>query len=142
MKPLTANQSAAYFYTKTSFRLMLWLLFTFLSTLCLTTHSSADETPLPGATMSSQPDDALMNFQRAILMSKHRRESTPVSAPQVTAENVASYPLPGAAIVSHVTNNTPVTMGFILNHAVHVPSSAEAHAISVQNGTITFLPGH
>lgn len=144
MTLLTTNKSATCFHQRKSLRLIGWLLLTFFSTICLANYSSEkeSETPLPNLESNQQLDDALMNFQRTILMSKHRRIATPSSTHPVTAENVVTYPLPHAAIVSRITSDTPITMNYILNHAVNVPKKAETHGISIQNGTIIFLPGH
>lgn len=107
-----------------------------LSALLLSTHAYSDEIPHPNLE-TDQADDALASFQRSILESRHRRNTTP----EVTMENVATYPLPGAAIVQQrVTGNIPIPMSYILNHSVNVPRNAEAGSISVQKGTIVFSP--
>lgn len=110
-----------------------------LSSLLLATQIYSDEIPLPRVE-ANQGDDALANFQRSILESRHRRNTSTIT-PQVTLENVATYPLPGAAIIPHVSANTPMPINYILNHSVNIPRNAEADSIRVQNGTIIFSTG-
>ena len=117
-------------------KMCVYALISILSSLLLSTYAYSDEIPHPSLA-SDQADDALMNFQRSILESRHRRNAT---APEVTMENVATYPIPAAAIVQHVSRDTPLSMNYILNHSVNVPRNAEAGSISVQKGTIILSP--